>query len=170
MLGLVVSLLASAVPALPSASLTCPDGPASCDAATVAAVAPAPAPVETPRVYATPAVIDCRGTAVPAVLQTLVGECDGVPRDASYRVSRFPENEDSGLAMSPARQARDPRPGASCNGLPPAGGDLTVSSLQAVALFAVPSLVEEARAAGAPEHAFYVRLRPPNRLDRPPRA
>jgi hypothetical protein len=170
MLGLIVSLLASAVPAFPSASVTCADGPASCDAASVSLAAPAPAPVEAPRVYATPAVIDCRGTVVPTVLQTLVGECDGVPRDASYRVSRYPENEDSGLAMTPARQARDARPATSCDGLPPAGGDLTVSSIQPIALFAVPMLIEEAGAAVPPESAFHFRLRPRDRLDRPPRA
>jgi hypothetical protein len=169
MLGLLLSLLASAVPALPSASLTCLDGPASCDAATAATFAPPPAPVE-PHVYATPAVIDCRGTAVPTVLQTLVGECDGVPRDASYRVSRYPENEDSGLAMTPARQARDGGRGASCNGLPPTRGGLTVSPVQPIALFAVPAMVANVSDAIAPEHAFHLRLRPRDRLDRPPRA
>src|SRR5215471_8244168 len=119
MLGLVVTLLASAVPAQPPASLTCAEGPASCDAPTGSlwTPAPAPAPEAGPRLYATPAVIDCRVTAVPAVLQTLVGECDGIPRDASYRVSRYPESEDRGVAITPVRQTREARKVASCDGV-----------------------------------------------------
>src|SRR4051812_41671492 len=52
----------------------------------------APADTDEPR-FATPAVIDCRVPTVPGPLQALVGECDGTPRDASYRTSRDPDSE-----------------------------------------------------------------------------
>ena len=169
MLGLVVSLLASVVPALPPASLACVDGAPSCDAATTASLwTPAPAPEPGPRLYATPAVIDCRITDVPTVLQTLVGECDGMPRDASYRMSRYPESEDRGVAITPARQSRDAGLPA-CNGVPPTRGGLTVSSIPPAALFAVPSLLGDGRAAFVPDACFQLRHRARDRLDRPPR-
>jgi len=172
MLGLVISLITSAMPAVPLAALTCTDGATSCDAS-VAAVSSAPAPAdvpEAPRVYATPAVIDCRAPVVPTVLQTLVGECDGMPRDASYRVSRYPESEIDRGSMTPARPGRDATQLTSCNGLPPAGGDLTISTLQPIALYAAPALVDEGRDAAEPGDDLHLPHRAPDRLDRPPRA
>jgi hypothetical protein len=172
MLALVASLLVSVAPTFPSASVTCPDGPASCDAGMVAMMAlaaPVEDAVEAPRQYATPAVIDCRTPVRLAVLQTLVGECDGMPRDASYRVSRYPESEQGAGTMVPASRGRRPS-SAACDGLPPAGGDLTVSPGQPVALCAVPGLL--LLVGNAPPFAASFRLpsRTPDRLDRPPRA
>lgn len=170
MLGLLVSLIASAAPALPPVSLACTEGPLSCDAAPVTLLSSqAPAPVAAaPRVYATPAVIDCRLPVVPTVLQTLVGECDGTPRDASYRMSRYPESEDRGVTMTPARQAGGHV--ASCNGLPPVDGHLVTSTVQPIALFALPALIDDPSATFPADRAFFLPDPARDRLDRPPRA
>jgi hypothetical protein len=189
MLGLVLSLLVTTAassqtpaatvlasqpllaPAPTHASVTCPDGPASCDAALESDEADDA--LESPRRYATPAVIDCRGAALPTVLQTLVGECDGTPRDASYRTSRYPESEESGGALQPVSSNRDrdrSRGLASCEGLPPVGGDLTVSSPQPVAVFALPSLVPSSGDVDLPDFSFSLPSQAIEPLERPPRA
>jgi len=151
--------------------LTCVDGATSCDAPAVSiSSAPVPADVpESPRVYATPAVIDCRAPVVPTVLQTLVGECDGMPRDASYRVSRYPESEIDRGSMTPARPGRDAVQLMSCNGLPPAGGDLTISTVQPIAVYAMPVIINEGREVADPGSDMRLPDRAPDRLDRPPR-
>jgi hypothetical protein len=170
MLALVASLLVS-TPAFPSASVTCPEGPASCDGAVVAMLALAPtAPTdEVPRRYATPAVIDCRAPIRVTVLQTLVGECVGMPRDASYRVSRYPESEQSGGTLAPLGRERRPS-SAACDGVPRDGGDLTVSAGQPLAQYARPGLLLAAEDAPPFEDSFRLPVRTRDRLDRPPRA
>jgi hypothetical protein len=177
MLGLVLSVIVSAAPApapspaSASASVTCPEGPASCDADAVAAALAAPGgdEGEAPRRYATPAVIDCRAPTVPTVLQTLVGECDGTPRDASYRASRYPESEESTGSLVPAGRERRPS-AASCNGLPRNGGELTVSPIQPVALFAVPDVMLAPGDSPLADGASRPACRTADPLERPPRA
>jgi hypothetical protein len=179
MLGLVITMLVSASQAMPSAGVSCADGPASCDAALGAGtgadadrgVAGSDADVELPRRYATPAVIDCRAPVVPAVLQTLVGECDGgsSPRDAWYRVSRYPESEEAAGTVAPPRERG--RDVASCRGLPPEGRDLltTAAPGQPVALCAVPRLPAPASRLGTPAATFQIQSRDADPPDRPPR-
>jgi hypothetical protein len=171
MIGLLLSLFVS-LTAPPSASVTCPEWPASCDAAAVGMAADADSGesvvADAPR-YATPAVIDCRTTVVPAVLATLVGECDGMPRDASYRVSRYPESEQSGGTLTPATP-RERRHVTSCDGVPADGGDLTVSPAQPAALYASPPFVLAAGRAAPPGLSLTLPFRTRDRLDRPPRA
>jgi hypothetical protein len=164
MLGLVISLVASTAPALPSAGAVsmCGDEPGRCEAAEVML-----APAE--RTYATPAVIDCRSTSVPAVLAIMVGECDGTPRDASYRASRYPESEQVTTAAVP--NTRDRRGGpATCQGVPPNHGDLTLSSVPVLAVFATPSVLLTFTDAVLPRQAFRLPARSLDPLERPPRA
>jgi hypothetical protein len=159
MLGLVISLVAATLPA-PPAAVACDDGPASCDLAPLAAAAPAE-----PREYATPAVIDCRSPVVPAVLQAIVGECVG-PHDASYRVSRDPEGENS-PSLSPA--TRDRRRVASCDGLPQNMPALPLSDAQPAALSATPFVVHVAVAIREPLAAWKLPSRFGDPPERPPR-
>jgi hypothetical protein len=178
MLGLVISIVASATPLVvsaapaapaappPSASVTCPDGPASCDAAQIDEADDADG--DLPPTYATPAVIVCN---VPAALQPLViGECDGTPRDLWYRASRYPESEDSGGAVTPAGPA--PRHNqAACTSVPPDGGDLTVSSPQPLAVYGLPDeMAPIAARAAPPGSAFTLPSRIIEPPERPPRA
>jgi len=168
--GLVLSLLVSAMPARASASVTCPDEPATCDGAALRAAADDGDAVELPRRYATPAVVDCRLPAVPAVMQTLVGECDGTPRDTYYRASRDPESEQGGRTLVSAPQNRDPRLSLSaCHGVPPEGVDLPLSPAQPLALFALPDLVLAAGEARPPAHTFLLPSRTTDPPERPPR-
>ena len=91
MLSLLATLLVSApLMAAPSASVTCADGPASCDAAWVFMGAP-DADRDEPRDYATPAEVEC---PTPATGEDELGECayEG-PLDLWYRMSRFAEPE-----------------------------------------------------------------------------
>ena len=73
MLGLVFTLVLSVVPAMPSASVTCPGWPASCDGAWGATAVDDSADAQAatddgPRDYATPAEVDCPTTPdAPAV-------------------------------------------------------------------------------------------------------
>jgi len=121
MLSLLVTLLASApLPAAPSASITCADGPASCDSAWVVMGAPA-ADRDEPRDYATPAEVECPTPAGDADL----GECaDEGPFDLWYRMSRFAQPDPGGVGSAPARRsaARGPgptRPSWRCSRSPP---------------------------------------------------
>jgi hypothetical protein len=154
MLGLVITLVASAAPALPAPEVepTCAVGQA-CEADLLA-----------PAEYATPAVIACRSTrAAPG----LFGECDGTPHDASYRVSRFPDSEQRTLELRPAR--RDHRGVAACDALPPKGAELTLGATQPAAVYASHVTVLEETRAERPRAVFHLpsRLRDPP--DRPPR-
>jgi len=151
MLGLVMSLFAAvpSVPVMPaSASITCPQGAASCDAAFE------PIRAAASEGYATPAVIDCRVPVVAPVLLTLVGECDGATQiasrpsstttltDASYRASRYPESERPSGTLGPRRrEARDKTKVTTCTGVPVEGAPATATSAsQPLALFALGHL------------------------------
>jgi hypothetical protein len=163
MLGLVMSLVAAAAPALPAADVAaCAEGPASCDLAPVEL-----APRVEERTYATPAVIDCRSPVVPLVLSTLVGECTGTPRDASYRASRYPESEDS-QSVTPANGER--RAGLlACDGLPQKVPALPLSHAQPLAVFATPAVVHAPPRARPPNDTFQLPSRFGDPPDRPPR-
>jgi hypothetical protein len=159
MLGLVISLVAATAPAPPAAT-ACGDGPDSCELAPLV-VAAAPEPRE----YATPAVVDCRSPVVPAVLSAIVGECVG-PHDASYRVSRDPEGENS-PSLSPAN--RDRRRVASCDGLPENAPALPLSDAQPAALSATPLVVHVAVALAEPRDEWKLPSRFGDPPERPPR-
>jgi hypothetical protein len=167
MLGLVLTLVAATAPASPAAGVAatatagveCAEGPTSCDLA--------PAPPAEPAEYATLAVIDCRSPVVPLVLSTLVGECTGMPMDASYRASRYPESEDS-QSLSPGTRER--RGGvASCDGLPQKPPAPPLSDAQPLAVYEVPSVLHLATDVRAPRPSFYLPSRFGDPPDRPPR-
>jgi hypothetical protein len=174
MIGLLLSLLISASPVVPAtaASLTCPDDPASCDAAWVGPVAARAD--EGPREYATPAEVDCPAPvlaeipgAPPGPVQ--LSECDAPP-DLWYRASRLvdgPFRKDGKLL--PAKQRREARAASSFDP-PREPASLTAPDLQPVALFALPILSPPERPSGAPAAEVESpgrALAPP---DRPPRA
>lgn len=170
MLGLVITLVAATAPALPAATstATCGDGADSCELG-AAAIAQQEAHTDAAPTFATPAVIDCRSPVVPAVLSTLVGECIGTPQihDASYRVSRLPESEDS-QSLTPAGHARRST-GAACDGLPQDTPRLTVSHVQPIALYAQPVFISVAKTTPAPMERFVFASRSTDPPDRPPR-
>ncbi|MDB4981074.1 MAG: hypothetical protein JWM82_1826 [Myxococcales bacterium] len=161
MLGLIVSLVASITPALPATVATCDVDSPACEA--LAALADHDA---TERDYATPAEIDCRSP-----LATAIGECDGpIPYDASYRVSRSPEAVQLTRALLPGKRERR-RAVSACDGLPPQGGELTLSDAQplAVAHVATPGLtIDEARAL-EPREVLVLASRFGDPPERPPR-
>jgi hypothetical protein len=137
MLGLVITLAAAATAPLPPASLTCGDAP-SCELAEGLVH----------EQYATPSVIDCRNEVVPRVLSTLVGECDGTPRDASYRVSRSADSE--GIRQAVSAAPRDRRAGtATYRGVPPRPPVPQLLDAQALALVARPRGDPAGRVGGA---------------------
>lgn len=161
---------AAALAAPPSASVTCADGPASCDSSWAAPTAFAPdgAPSEGPREYATPAEVDCPEPPQPPVVLAS-GECSETPPDFWYRVSRYPESELPAGRMAPT-SGRRARSGKAVTGGVPDAGQLTKSTVQPVALTATaapfPAVIrrlEDTRAQALPSRA----LAPP---DRPPRA
>jgi hypothetical protein len=178
MLGLVISFVAAAV--LPGAAATCAEGADSCELAAAAVVAHEDGHEDgredghedghEERTYATPAVIDCGSPAVPMVLSTLVGECDGTPYDASYWVSRDPQSERATPALAPA--ARERRAGVATSkwdGLPQKAPGLTISDVQPIALFATPAIMPAATDARAPRDTFSLPSRFGDPPDRPPR-
>ena len=158
MLGLVITLVASATPAASAAPLTCADGP----------LCEAPAPADEDRTYATPAVVDCPSPRVPFALSTLVGECDGTPQDAWFLVSRSPDGEPRPLAFRSARHERRGRV-ALCDGLPPKGDDLTLSDAQPLALYATAGVVPTAARVHEPREMLVLPSRFGDPPDRPPR-
>jgi hypothetical protein len=179
LLGLVFTLALSVTPAMPSAmpsaSITCPGWPASCDAAwgAVADDDSADAPAATddgPRDYATPAEIDCpTPPEPPAVPSVASGECSEPPLNLWYRVSRFPDSERPPESLVPAsRRARSNR-GVSSGGAQDVG-HWSAPDLQPLALFALPGFV----ATGARTHSDVSSRTIPARAlappDRPPRA
>ena len=155
MLGLVFTLalsigpaMPSGVPSMPSASVTCPGWPASCDGAWGAVVvddsADAPARAATnngPRDYATPAEIDCPTPPdAPAQPAVATGECSEPPLNLWYRVSRFPDSERPPESLVPApRRARSNR-GINSGGTQDVG-HWSAPDLQPLALFALPGFV-----------------------------
>ncbi|HEY5089617.1 MAG TPA: hypothetical protein VIK30_06590 [Polyangia bacterium] len=172
MLGLVLSLVVSAAPAMPSASVTCPDWPASCDGAAVEIATGAQGNDDAsddtgPRDYATPAEIDC---PTPGDGPIASGECDEAPLDLWYRVSRSPDSEQpNGAIAPPAHRARAGR-GVSCGSGPADPAHLAPPDVQPVALFALPGLVPASvrgRFLAGTQPLPLRTLTPP---DRPPRA
>jgi hypothetical protein len=126
------------------------------------------------RLWATPAVIDCRVPVRAPVLQALVGECDGAARDFSYRASRDADSERAPGSLRPAR--RDRRAAdqlAAAAGLPSEGGDGGASGLQAsqpLALFALPAPPCFVSARYGDATTVYLPSRQLRPLERPPRA
>jgi hypothetical protein len=168
MLGLVLSLVVSAAPAMPSAGVTCPEGPATCDGAWVAVAAAASTPVsEGPRDYATPAEVDC---PAPGDGPIAGGECENVPLDLWYRVSRLPDSERPNGALAPEpRHARTAR-GSSCNSVPADPARVAAPDVQPLALFALPHVAPALERALPPQRARALPARGLAPPDRPPRA
>jgi hypothetical protein len=136
MLGLVLSLVVSAVPTVPSAAVSCPGWPATCDGAAVPPVASSgDGDASGPREYATPAEIDCPAPLV-ANGPIASGECDGAPLDLWYRVSRLPDSErPAGSLMPVARRSRTAH-GSAAGGRPADPGQLSAPDVKPAALFA----------------------------------
>lgn len=172
MFGVLFALAISAPPAMPSASVTCPGWPASCDGAwgNLADGAPADAQDQEddagPREYATPVEVDC-----PTPPETAAaGECSEPPVDFwGYRVSRSPDGELPAGSLAPA--PRRVRTGRSLSaGGAPDPGHLSAPDVQPAALCAVPGLVPagaDDRAAMTTRTIIARAIAPP---DRPPRA
>lgn len=187
MLGLLASLsllvLSPAATAAPARD-TCASGtsggeqqsePPALDLALTPLASPsavAGAPPGGEEIFATPAVIDCRVPVVAALLQALVGECDGTTRDASYRTSRDPDSERAPGGWRPARRDRNGKESlSSCAGVPTEGGDgiTGLSPIQPMALFAVPGMPERHGTRFADGATFALPIRQPRPLERPPR-
>ena len=167
MLSLLVTLLASApLPAAPSASITCADGPASCDSAWVVMGAPA-ADRDEPRDYATPAEVECPTPAGDADL----GECaDEGPFDLWYRMSRFAQPDPGGVGSAPARRSAAAKITGSSYGAPHDVSPRTGPDAPQLALFALPALPPTG---GTPDFSPDARgptARPIAPPERPPRA
>ena len=172
MLGLLLTLaLANTAPAaMPSASVTCPGWPASCDGAWANLADGAPADAQEddagPREYATPVEVDC-----PTPPETAAsGECSEPPVDFwGYRVSRSPDSELPPGSLAPApRRARTSR-SLSAGGAPDPG-HLSAPDVQPAALCALPGLAPadaRDRAALTTGTIIARTIAPP---DRPPRA
>jgi hypothetical protein len=166
MLSLLATLLASAsLPAVPSASVTCADGPASCDAAWVF-MAPPAADRGEPRDYATPAEVECPTSSGSAEL----GECANEgPFDLWYRMSRFAEPDPGGVGTAPARRSVT-KIVSSSYGAPHDANPRTAPDAPQLALFAVPALPPTD---GVPDFSTDARgpaARPIAPPERPPRA
>ena len=179
MLGLVLTLAVSANPAMPlgaaampSASVTCPGWPASCDGAWGATVDDSAdeATNEGPRDYATPAEVDCPSPPqAPAQAWVASGECSEPPLNLWYRVSRFPDSEQPTGSLVPAPRGAHGNRAITSRG-PQDVGHWSAPDLQPLALFAVPGLapsggrnLSDISSRTVPARA----LAPP---DRPPRA
>jgi hypothetical protein len=169
MLGLVITLAAATVslPQGQTAGLACVEGPSACEAA------PAPEgadPFEA--TFATPAVIDCRREVLPLVLSTLVGECDGTPHDASYRVSRAGDEEGiDGIAKSLAPAPRERSTSvATCGGVPQRPPTLQLLDAQMLALSQGASVLAPPETGlRRPRDALELSTRFADPPDRPPR-
>jgi hypothetical protein len=180
MVGIVISLIA-ALPSAPAAASgggsTCDPGPASCEVWAAADAQPTDMGAEAddePR-YATQAEIDCPAPSMAVILQAIAaGECDGTPRDASYRASRDPESERAPGSLRPGRRDRSLAGGlaAACDGNPSEGQDATSNPAptQPLALFALPGLPDSGSFSFLVDVAATPRSRQPRPLDRPPRA
>jgi hypothetical protein len=144
MLGLVLSLVVSTVSAMPSAAVTCPGWPATCDGAAVPLVALSgdsdDRDADGRREYATPAEIDC-----PAPLAAngpiASGECDGAPLDLWYRVSRLPESERPAGSLMPTPRHSRTAHGSASGGGPADPGQLSAPDVKPAALFGLHDFV-----------------------------
>jgi len=163
----------SVVAAMPSASVTCPGWPASCDGAwgAVAIDDAAPPPAnEGPRDYATPAEVDCPSPPQAAAQPPMAsGECSEPPLNLWYRVSRFPDSEQSTGSLVPAPRGARGNRAVSSSGAQDVG-HWSAPDLQPVALFALPGLAPS----DARDHSDVSSRTVPARAlappDRPPRA
>jgi len=166
MVGVILALVISQS-AVPSASVTCPDEPASCDSADVGAALLA-AQAQGPRDYATPAEIDCEDPSldVGVAKEALATACDEVSLDFWYRVSRLPDGESGSLV--PLRHQRGSRVTSSA-GAPPERAQLSVPQMQPLALFAVPTLLPIEAQADRSAEALFLPARALAPPDRPPR-
>jgi len=183
MLAFAFAFAATALPAAPSASVTCADGPASCDSAWPVAMQAAGGTEDDaggsddsaggsdtndgPREYATPAEVDCPvPPQPPAVLAS--GECSDTPLNLWYRVSRLPESEVPAgrLAPATARRARDT---TAVTGGMPDFGQISKLTVQPMALHALPALFPTASRRRADGLTWLLPTRALAPPDRPPR-
>ncbi|MFL5308582.1 MAG: hypothetical protein ACJ8F1_25440 [Polyangia bacterium] len=170
MLALAFTFAATALAAVPSASVTCADGPASCDgawAAPVAFAADAVTEDDGPPEYATPAEVDCPEPPQPAPVLAS-GDCNETPAAFWYRVSRYAESEAPAGRLAPSTR-RAHNAGAVTGGLPDVG-HFTKLTTQPIALVALPALFPAVSRRLAHTYAQALpgrALAPP---DRPPRA
>jgi hypothetical protein len=168
MLAFAFAFAATALPAAPSASVTCADGPASCDSAWPSTPSTTTATDDDgPREYATPVEIDCPAPPQPPAVAAS-GECSEPPVNLWFRVSRFPESELPAGRLSPGTARRAHGANVVTGGLPDVGF-LQKLNIQPIALHALPALYptasrrrDEGRTQILPARA----LAPP---DRPPR-
>ncbi|HVZ88964.1 MAG TPA: hypothetical protein VHG72_18490 [Polyangia bacterium] len=163
-----LSLAVSTLPAMPSASVSCPGWPASCDGAWALTATDTPSDDDGPHEYATPVEVDCPTPPEPAG-PVASGECIDAPVNVWFRVSRTADSErpSGGLAPAP-RHARTDHAHAGSG--PPDVGQLSAPDLRPCALVALPGIVPavarsffETGLQTLPARA----LAPP---DRPPRA
>ena len=172
MLGLVFTLAVSVAPAMPSASITCPGWPASCDGAWVAIAlddSTQPSANDGPRDYATPAEVDCPSPPeAPAQPSVATGECSEPPLNLWYRVSRFPDSEQPSGSLVPARGARTNRAVTSRGARDV--GHWSAPDVQPLALFALPGLAPSDRRDHSDVSSRTVPARALAPPDRPPRA
>jgi hypothetical protein len=167
MLGFVAPLLVSAAALAPSASVTCPESPASCDGAALGIEISAAIVDDGPRDYATPTEVDC---PVPADAAIAAGECEPIAFDGWYRVSRLPDSERPSGGFAPAPRRARAAKGASCGGDLPDAAHWSAPDVQPIALYAVPGLTttEGRKLVVIQARELPVRaIAPP---DRPPRA
>jgi len=150
------------VPAMPSASVTCAEAPASCDGAWL----PGPRDTDGPIDYATPAEVECPSPVVGAVQD---GTCDALPLDQWYRVSRVPDSESGGTTVAPARRSRGAPLASSCGTPPPDGAHLAPPAAQPLALYAVPAVLIDTGRVAVISHARVLPARALAPPDRPPR-
>jgi hypothetical protein len=137
MLAFAFAFVATALNTVPSASVTCADGPASCDSAWPTAAAPADGD-DGPREYATPVDVDCPVPPPPPAVMAS-GECSEQPLNLWYRVSRLPESELPAGRLAPAA-ARRARGTIAVTGGVPDLGQISKLSVQPIALHALPAL------------------------------
>jgi len=172
MLGLLLTLaLANTAPAaMPSASVTCPGWPASCDGAW-ANVVDGAADAQNddgPREYATPVEVDCP-TPPDAAATTASSECDEPTLNLWYRVSRDADSEVPAGSLAPAPRRARVSHGLSAGGAPDPG-HLSAPDVQPAALCALPGVAPadaRDRAALTTGTIIARTIAPP---DRPPRA
>ncbi len=175
MLGLVLALAVTAPPAMPSAAVTCPGWPASCDSAWANTADDAPADADSDadsddslREYATPVEVDC--PTPPEVPAVATGECSEPPLlNLWYRVSRSPDSELPPGSLAPA--PRRARPGRSLTaGGAPDVGHLSGPDVQPAALYALPGLAPVAARSRTDVSTWTIPTRALAPPDRPPRA
>jgi hypothetical protein len=179
MFGLLFVLAVTAPPAMPSASVTCPGWPASCDGAwapdDVAAGTPTggAANEDGPPEYATPVEIDCPTPPEAAPDDSSAsGECSEPPLALFYRyfVSRTPESEAPTGSLAPAPRRARASHRLSARGAQDPAGHLSAPDLQPLALCALPGLMPGGASDLQPPSTRAIPARALAPPDRPPRA